>query len=99
MISILFELFTERIINVSSVMCRYSAQRESVYHLSKAGVESMSDSLRLEMRALGVGVSIIEPGKYDAATTCSDPEIVICMHCIYMYGSGVEGSWMGRGFR
>ena len=77
MISILLELFTGRIINVSSVMGRYSAQGDSAYHLSKAGVESMSDSLRLEMRALGVGVSIIEPGKYDAATTCSDPEIVI----------------------
>ncbi|XP_052699389.1 D-beta-hydroxybutyrate dehydrogenase, mitochondrial-like [Crassostrea angulata] len=36
----------------------------------------LSDSLRLEMRPCGVGVSIIEPGKFDATTTISDPEIV-----------------------
>uniref|UniRef100_A0A8W8HT25 Ketoreductase domain-containing protein n=1 Tax=Magallana gigas TaxID=29159 RepID=A0A8W8HT25_MAGGI len=65
-----------RIVNISSVMGRYSAQGDSAYHMSKSALESVSDSLRLEMRPCGVGVSIIEPGKFDAATTCNDPEIV-----------------------
>ncbi|XP_061173524.1 D-beta-hydroxybutyrate dehydrogenase, mitochondrial-like [Saccostrea echinata] len=65
-----------RIVNISSVMGRYSSPGDSAYHISKHGIESMTDSLRMEMRALGVGVSIVEPGHYDAATTCSNPEIV-----------------------
>lgn len=63
-----------RIVNISSLRGRYSAHID--YHMSKFALESVSDSLRLEMRPCGVGVSIIEPGKFDAATTISDPEIV-----------------------
>jgi NAD(P)-dependent dehydrogenase (short-subunit alcohol dehydrogenase family) len=73
---IFIPLFAGRIVNISSVLGRYSFPGDCAYHLSKSGMEAMSDSLRLEMRSLGVGVSIVEPGQFDAATTCSNPEIV-----------------------
>ncbi|XP_060070619.1 D-beta-hydroxybutyrate dehydrogenase, mitochondrial-like [Ylistrum balloti] len=62
-----------RVVNVSSVKGRYAWPSDSVYHVSKYGVETLSDSLRLEMRKFGVGVSVVAPGAFDAATSCSGP--------------------------
>lgn len=62
-----------RVVNVSSVKGRYAWPSDSVYHVSKYGVETMTDSLRMEMRKFGVGVSVVAPGYFDAATSCSGP--------------------------
>jgi len=51
-----------RIVNVSSVLGRVSAPMIGAYCASKFALEALSDSLRIEMRSAGVGVSIIEPG-------------------------------------
>lgn len=58
-----------RIVNVSSILGRQSWPGRSAYHISKHGIETMSDSLRLEMVKFGVVVSIIEPGNYGHATS------------------------------
>uniref|UniRef100_A0A8C9SI71 Retinol dehydrogenase 7-like n=1 Tax=Scleropages formosus TaxID=113540 RepID=A0A8C9SI71_SCLFO len=60
-----------RIVNVASVMGRV-ALTGGGYALSKWGVESFSDSLRRDMRAFGVKVSVIEPGFFKTAVTNVD---------------------------
>lgn len=65
-----------RIINVSSARGRYSLPGDTVYQTSKFGLETMTDSLRLEMVKFGVGVSVVEPARYDASTSCSSPQMV-----------------------
>ncbi|WAR19584.1 BDH-like protein, partial [Mya arenaria] len=50
-----------RIINVTSVHGRMSIPRWSTYDVTKHGLETLSDSLRLEMAKFGVRVSIVEP--------------------------------------
>lgn len=74
--SVWFVLILGRMVNVSSVHGRYAMPCCSSYNMSKYGVETMSDSLRLEMVKFGVGVSIVEPGWFDAATSCSSVEMV-----------------------
>jgi short-subunit dehydrogenase len=51
-----------RVINVSSVSGRISMPLFGAYHASKWAVETMSDSLRMELRPFGVHVIVIEPG-------------------------------------
>ena len=68
-----FFILLGRIVNVSSVRGRYAWPGGSVYHISKYGVETMSDSLRLEMVKFGVGVSVVEPGWLDGATSIISP--------------------------
>jgi NADP-dependent 3-hydroxy acid dehydrogenase YdfG len=50
------------IINVSSVAGRFARQGSGVYNLTKFGVGAFSESLRQEGVALGVRVTLIEPG-------------------------------------
>ncbi|XP_033735850.1 D-beta-hydroxybutyrate dehydrogenase, mitochondrial-like isoform X2 [Pecten maximus] len=63
-----------RIVNMSSVRGRFSWPSGSVYSVTKYGIETLSDSLRLEMKKFGVNVSIIEPGQFSAATSVCGPE-------------------------
>jgi NAD(P)-dependent dehydrogenase (short-subunit alcohol dehydrogenase family) len=51
-----------RIINVSSIGGRVGLPLVSAYNASKFGLEGLSDSLRRELRPLGVDVILIEPG-------------------------------------
>jgi short-subunit dehydrogenase len=51
-----------RIINVSSVGGRVSFPLFGAYTASKFAVEALSDALRLELRAFGIHVSVVEPG-------------------------------------
>ncbi len=50
------------IINVSSVAGRFARAGSGVYNLTKFGVGAFSESLRQEAVALGVRVTLIEPG-------------------------------------
>lgn len=51
-----------RVIMISSLAGLVSLQLGSAYSSSKFAVEALSDSLRREVGALGVSVSVIEPG-------------------------------------
>ena len=51
-----------RIVNVSSIGGRVALPLVSPYNASKFGLEGLSDSLRRELRPLGVDVILIEPG-------------------------------------
>jgi NAD(P)-dependent dehydrogenase (short-subunit alcohol dehydrogenase family) len=51
-----------RIVNVSSIGGHFYEALGAWYHASKFAVEGFSDSLRLELRDLGIKVIIIEPG-------------------------------------
>ncbi|WP_426996071.1 oxidoreductase [Pseudarthrobacter sp. N5] len=50
-----------RIINVSSIGGKMHEPLGAWYHATKFAVEGLSDSLRVELRPHGIGVSIIEP--------------------------------------
>ncbi|KAK3098923.1 hypothetical protein FSP39_024300 [Pinctada imbricata] len=63
-----------RVVNVSSVLGLYSRPGWSVYHTTKHAIETLTDSLRLEMLKFGVKVAVVEPGTYDGATSCRSPE-------------------------
>ncbi|XP_062258047.1 retinol dehydrogenase 1 isoform X1 [Platichthys flesus] len=60
-----------RVVNVSSILGRLSMIGGG-YCLSKFGVQAFSDSLRKDMKAFGVKVSIIEPGFFKTAVTRLD---------------------------
>ena len=51
-----------RIVNVSSMAGFVAGPMIGAYHVSKFGLEAMSDSLRRELRHLGVDVVVVEPG-------------------------------------
>jgi len=53
------------IVNVSSVAGRVARQGSGVYNLTKFGVGAFSESLRQECVAMGVRVTLIEPGAVD----------------------------------
>jgi len=54
-----------KIINIGSVLGRFSAPWNGAYSASKFALEGLSESLRYEMHGSGVFVSIIEPGLVD----------------------------------
>ncbi|XP_060565054.1 D-beta-hydroxybutyrate dehydrogenase, mitochondrial-like [Ruditapes philippinarum] len=64
-----------RVVIVSSVKGRFPFPADSAYHVTKHGLETMGDSLRLEMLKFGVQVSIIEPGAYASATSCQNKHV------------------------
>ncbi|MFU8781110.1 MAG: SDR family NAD(P)-dependent oxidoreductase [Kiritimatiellia bacterium] len=51
-----------RIINVSSVYGRVTAPMVGAYCASKYAMEALSDAMRVELRAEGIAVCLIEPG-------------------------------------
>jgi NAD(P)-dependent dehydrogenase (short-subunit alcohol dehydrogenase family) len=51
-----------RIVFMASIGGRMALPYLSAYHASKFALEGVGDSLRMEMRQFGVGVSIVEPG-------------------------------------
>ncbi|KAL4234280.1 (2R 3R)-2 [Mactra antiquata] len=59
-----------RVVIVSSVKGRYSWPNNSAYHITKHGLETVGDCLRLEMLKFGVKVSLVEPGNFSYATAC-----------------------------
>lgn len=51
-----------RIINVSSLLGKFSPPGGAIYHASKHALEAYTDSLRLEVAPYGVKVALVEPG-------------------------------------
>lgn len=58
-----------RIINITSVHGKLAVNRYSNYAVAKHALETISDSLRLEMKKFGVHVAIVEPGMFAAGTS------------------------------
>jgi NAD(P)-dependent dehydrogenase (short-subunit alcohol dehydrogenase family) len=54
-----------RVVNISSVSGGLSAPYLGAYCASKFALEAITDALRLELRAWGIGVSSVEPGPID----------------------------------
>jgi short-subunit dehydrogenase len=52
------------IVNVSSVGGRMANPESGHYSASKFAVERLSDALRKELRPLGIGVMVVEPGGF-----------------------------------
>jgi NAD(P)-dependent dehydrogenase (short-subunit alcohol dehydrogenase family) len=50
-----------RIVNISSILGRFSPPGGALYHATKHAMEAYSDSLRMEVAQFGVRVSLIEP--------------------------------------
>ncbi|RKQ84889.1 short-subunit dehydrogenase [Solirubrobacter pauli] len=50
------------IINIASMGGQFATPLGAWYHASKFAVEGLSDALRLELRAFGIDVVVIEPG-------------------------------------
>lgn len=60
---------------ISSVSTGIKAEGESVYAASKAGVEAFAETLRKEVAARNIKVSVIQPGSVDTdMQECSDAE-------------------------
>ncbi len=51
-----------RIVNVSSMGGRLVFPGGGIYHASKYALEAVSDALRFEVQAFGIGVVVVEPG-------------------------------------
>ncbi|XP_052811177.1 D-beta-hydroxybutyrate dehydrogenase, mitochondrial-like [Mya arenaria] len=64
-----------RVAIVTSVKGRYSWPANSAYHVTKHGLETLADCLRLEMRKFEVGVAVVEPGNFSNATACQNEEV------------------------
>jgi NAD(P)-dependent dehydrogenase (short-subunit alcohol dehydrogenase family) len=63
-----------RIINVSSLGGIFTLPFYGVYNSTKYAVESLSNAMRVELRPLGIEVSIIEPGAIHTSFTSSSIE-------------------------
>ena len=61
-------LFSGRIVNVTSTRGLMPNPSTTCYGMTKYAVETFSDILRLEMRKFNVKVVIVEPGNFGGAT-------------------------------
>ena len=77
----MFILSTGRVIIVTSVKGRIYYPCISAYGVTKHGLETFSDCLRVEMERFGVKVSLVEPGNF---STCTD----------IVKGNNVRESWI-----
>ena len=65
-----------RIVNVSSMGANFTFPGGGQYHATKYAVEALTDALRMEVKAFGIDVALIEPGvtrsEFVEKTTDSD---------------------------
>jgi len=86
---ILVQTFPGRIVNISSVHGRMYCRKMVNYEVAKHALETMSDSLRMEMKKCGLSVSIVEPGMFGFATSGLSQAVVSLMlqyqyvHCLH----------------
>ncbi|MGG1401218.1 SDR family oxidoreductase [Bacillus salipaludis] len=66
-----------RIINMSSISGRFGFPGLSAYSASKHALEGYSESLRLELKPLGIDVSLIEPGSYQTNIWSSVDDLMV----------------------
>lgn len=52
------------IINVSSIMGRFTIPTSGMYSSSKYALESMSEALRYELKPFGIDVAVLQPGAF-----------------------------------
>lgn len=88
-----------RIINIGSTSCFLAFPGASAYSASKFAVRAISDSLRLELKPLGVSVTLVAPGAVeseiwdkgkafrDGISRDNDPEIVRLYEPLIKFGS------------
>ena len=55
------------VVNVASIAGHVGVGWEAVYSATKAGLVTLSESVRVETRGLGIGVSVVSPGPVDTA--------------------------------
>ncbi len=55
-----------RVINIGSIGGRVTFPFLGAYHATKYAVEALSDALRVELAAFGIGVVVIEPGPIES---------------------------------
>jgi NAD(P)-dependent dehydrogenase (short-subunit alcohol dehydrogenase family) len=63
-----------RVVLLSSVSGRFSTPMTGAYNASKFALEAMADAWRLELRAWGIAVSLIEPAMTDTDMWRTAPE-------------------------
>ncbi|TDK60797.1 SDR family oxidoreductase [Bacillus salipaludis] len=66
-----------RIINMSSISGKFGFPGLSSYSASKHALEGYSESLRLELKPLGIDVSLIEPGSYQTNIWTSVDDLMV----------------------
>lgn len=85
-----------RIINIGSISGRISSPFLAPYTSSKFAVRAISDSLRREMRPLGVKVSLVEPGPIKTAiwekaiNSSMDLKVQLTEEELRVYGEALE---------
>lgn len=85
-----------RIVNVGSIGGKMASPFLGAYHISKFGMEALTDSLRLELRPWGIPVSLIEPGGiatqlWDRGRAAADELLArVSPEATEMYGEAIE---------
>ncbi|XP_071802970.1 D-beta-hydroxybutyrate dehydrogenase, mitochondrial-like [Asterias amurensis] len=57
-----------RVVNMSSMLGRYSPPSSSAYSITKYGVQALTDCLRGELYTFGINAVIIEPGNFSGSS-------------------------------
>lgn len=85
-----------RIVNVGSIGGKMASPFLGAYHISKYGMEALSDSLRIELRPWGIRVSLVEPGGiatqlWDRGRTSADDLLArLPAEATDLYGDSIE---------
>ena len=84
-----------RIVNIGSIGGKMSTPFLGAYHISKYGMEALSDSLRQELRPWSISVSLVEPGGiatpfWERGKTAADDMLASVPAAAEMYGEAID---------